>query len=143
MPRLGRISLLGLFLLSVGCSGGRSSMPPQDRVQGTVYFRGHALPGGMIVFVPDSERGNRGELLTASIQSNGQFSILPAPGQPIPLGWHRVAIAPPSRSSSSESRVTLSLFENVPDRYRSPSLSLLSCELKPGLNSMNIHLEDY
>jgi hypothetical protein len=110
-------------LLLAGCGG----PPPLAQVQGQVRFRGSPLPGGIIVFSPDAERGTRGQLALADIGPDGKFTLL-TDGKPgCAPGWHRVTVA---------SHVT-----SLPDRYRDPDLSGRIVEVKPGHNACEVNLD--
>jgi hypothetical protein len=130
---------LGLLLVPLlGCS---SKPAPTNQIQGQVFFQGQPLRGGLVVFVPDAEQGNRGSLVSAKIGDDGRFQIDPTEAEPIRPGSHRVAVAATSRETTPSQYV--SLFREVPSRYRNPQQSGLSCEIKPGRNRVDIYLEDY
>jgi hypothetical protein len=125
MQRWRSVITFGLALLA-GCG----SKPDLAVVQGQVRYRGQPVSGGMIVFVPDTERGGRGDLAMAELAEDGTFA-LQTRGQPgCRAGWHRISIA------SVSSRVDL------PSRYRDPELSGQQIEIKPGVtNRCEIRLD--
>jgi hypothetical protein len=108
--------IVGLGLLS-GCG----TKPELAVVQGQVHFRGQPLNGGVIVFVPDTERGPPGNLALSELTAEGRFE-LKTKGQPgCRPGWHRISIA--SGTTASE----------LPAKYRDPLLSGQEMEVKPGV----------
>lgn len=130
--------LLGCAILAGGILGCGSRTPNEQSVKGQVWYRGGPLPGGMIVFVPDEERGNSGPLIKAEVQADGSFSL----GGSVPPGWYRMAIAPPPSSGSTLPTVA-SPYPTVPSRYRNPQLSGLQGEIKPNAeNVLDLQLED-
>jgi len=126
---------MGLILLALlGCGG--EAKPAA--VQGRVLFRGQPLGGGTVVFTPDAERGASGPLATAEIGADGRYSLR-TNGQPgaVP-GWHRVTVAPPSRSQAAGSPVLATL----PRHYSHAEHSGQCHEVKPGIvNTIDIQLE--
>jgi hypothetical protein len=116
-----------------GCGSKAMAAPT---LKGRVWYRGAPLPGGMIVFVPDEERGHAGDLLKGELAADGAFDFSSPP-----LGWYRVAVAPlPSASVSTPSPA--SPYPGVPARYRNPNLSGLRAEIKPGENTVDFELDD-
>src|SRR5262249_28283583 len=80
---------IGLVLVS-GLAGCGSKTPAATSVKGRIWHRGEPLNGGMIVFVPDEDRGNSGPLVKGSLQPDGTFAI----ASEIRTGWYRIAVAP-------------------------------------------------
>lgn len=135
--RLTTVAILGLSLLS-GCGSRPATL---SQIQGTVFFRGARLPGGMIVFIPDVDHGGSGTLIAGKIDQSGQFTIVASAEAPIRTGWHRVSVCGEPREEASS--LLVSLTREVPARYRNPDLSNLRCEIRPGSNRVDIYLEDY
>lgn len=106
--------LAALALCLVGCGGPPALVP----VSGRACYKGRPLAGGVIVFAPDLERGNRGPLAFAEMGADGSFSLA-TDGKPgCKPGWHRV---------------TLCCAEaGLPDHYSDPDLSGQHVEVKPG-----------
>jgi hypothetical protein len=114
-----RAALLFLVaaLSAVGC--GRSTVDPLAPVRGRVTVRGMPLPGGLVVFAPDSERGTAGPLAIAVVAADGTFTLASEGNRGAVPGWHRVTV------SAAEPRW-------VPPRYRQPDTSGLRAEVHPG-----------
>jgi hypothetical protein len=106
--------LAALALLLAGCGG----PPPLVPVSGQVSYKGQPLSGGVIVFVPNLERGNRGPLAFAEIGPDGNFTLTTEGKPGCKAGWHRVTV------SCAEA--------GVPECYSDPDLSGKHVEVKPG-----------
>ncbi len=123
MPILPRLPALLLGALLAGCGG----PAPLSPVQGQVRYRGGPVPGGVIVFSPDVERGTRGPLAVAEIAADGRFTLM-TDGKPgCTPGWHRVTVA--------------SAQAGLPERYRDPDLSGRIVEVKAGPNACEVNLD--
>ncbi len=119
----------------VGCG---SKPPTKIAVKGKVWYRGEPLPGGIIVFAPDAERGNSGSLAKGTIAADGTFSLAPETA----AGWYRVAVAPLPSDAATAPTVS-NPYPGLPARYRNPNLSGLNGEIKPGTeNTFEFNLED-
>jgi len=130
------LSLLagGAFLLPA-C---RSKKPGEFSVKGRIHYRGAPLPGGLIVFVPDEDRGNSGSLIKTEIQADGSFTL----ANTVLPGWYLVAVAPPAPGGASAPTAD-NPYPAPPARYRNPRLSGLQGEIKPGVeNDFFFTLED-
>ncbi len=134
---LGRGFLLALALLMpiVGC--GRQANSEIAPVSGKVSYQGRPLHTGIIVFSPDSARGNSGELARAEIQADGSYRLQSGDRAGTLPGCYRVtvmAIEPGSAASPPHSL--------LPPKYRDPELSGLSCEVTAGReNTINFNLK--
>jgi hypothetical protein len=115
---------------SSGCESRQDSF---GLVRGKVFCKGRVVPAGTIVFTPDMLRGTTGPLARADIQPDGSYALQTkgVPGA-VP-GWHRVTVL------SQESSPRIGSDEDfrqprfwVPEKYRDPELSGLSCEVRGG-----------
>jgi hypothetical protein len=136
--RLASILAIAGLLLVAGCEGEAVPLAP---VSGRVLYQNQPLPRGTIVFVPDADRGNNGPLAQGTIQAGGIYTV-ETEGKPgAAPGWYRVtviAVEAPAGYSPSRSSAPRSL---VPERYRDPQLSDLTCEVKASReNSINFNL---
>jgi hypothetical protein len=64
--------LLLLVLLS-GCGSSDGSGPKLAPVTGRVIFNNEAVTAADIFFIPDAEKGNRGDMASAILQTDGSF----------------------------------------------------------------------
>jgi hypothetical protein len=132
--------LVTLAVLLTGC--GSSAPGPLVPVTGTVAYRGQPLPGGMIVFTPDSAKGGQGPISSATIQPDGSFSLSTGENPGAVPGWHRitvVAISEGETNMGSRYPIPVSL---IPEKYRSGELSGLSREVRPGQeNTIHLNLD--
>ncbi len=130
--------LLVALLLVVGCK--KTETTPTN-VNGQVTYQGYPLPGGIITFTPDTERGSRGGLLTATIQTDGKFSLLKEDGTSPTPGFYRVAVAP--RAGVFPDATPEDPYPGPATRYRNPEKSNLTCQIKAGIdNKFDFHLVD-
>ena len=120
------LPLTPLLILVLGCT---PTPPVPAPVHGTVSVNGQPLRGGTIVFVPDRQRGNRGEVSHAVLADDGSFE-LKAGAVP---GWHRITVAPPADAVDLARRL---------EKFRYPDRSGLSREVKVGEpNNFDIRIE--
>jgi hypothetical protein len=143
LARLCSISLFLATLLVAGCD----SEPTLISVRGKVSYREQPLPRGTILLTPDASRGCSGAQASAEIQADGSYTLYTHRDTHTALGvapgWYRVTIlaveAPLGGQSTSRFVAPRSL---LPEKYRDPDQSGLSCEVKPGKdNVINFNLE--
>lgn len=116
-----------------GCGGGKPAGPAA--VSGKVSYRGRPVTSGIVVFVPDPERGGSGDLARGDIQADGSYSLKSGTTPGAVAGWHKVTIT----SVEDVRPMPRSL---LPAKYQDPHLSGLSCEVKPGQdNTIHFNLE--
>ena len=131
------LAITGLFFFA-GCEGGTASLAP---VSGRVSYENQPLSRGTIVFVPDADRGNNGPLAQGTINAGGSYAVQTEGKPGAAPGWYRVtviAVETPAGYSTGRSSAPRSL---VPERYRDPQLSDLTCEVKAGQeNGINFNL---
>jgi hypothetical protein len=70
-PRLAVLVVLGL----AGCAGSDGSGPKLAPVTGRVVFKNEAVTAASIYFIPDAEKGNRGDMASAVLQTDGSFTM--------------------------------------------------------------------
>lgn len=111
-------------LLVAGCQKKATSL---NQVTGKVFYKGAPLQGGLIVFSPDTSRGESGGIAFSKINDDGTYTLQSGDTQGATAGWYRVTVASLSNPSSSYESQPISL---IPDKYRDPQLSQLQCEVK-------------
>ncbi len=111
-------------LLLVGCQKKATTL---NQVTGKVLYKGTPLAGGLIVFSPDTSRGENGSIAFSKIHDDGTYTLQTGDNKGATSGWYRVTVASLSNSNSSYDSAPVSL---IPDKYRDPQLSLLQCEVK-------------
>jgi hypothetical protein len=67
-------AILSLAFLC-GCASSDGKGPKLAQVTGRVIFNNQAVTAAEIYFVPDAEKGNRGEGATAILQTDGSFTM--------------------------------------------------------------------
>jgi hypothetical protein len=137
--------LMGLLAAtSLNALAGCGSKPSEKiTVKGRVCYRGEPLNGGVIVFAPDGDRGNNGDLAKGVIESDGTFSLKSDDSKGIAAGWYRVAIAPHPSPSASATPTASDPYPAPPSRYRNPQLSGLQGEVKRNAdNQFEFQLDD-
>lgn len=137
--RLCRIGIFCLVFLPLAGCGDRPK--PDLVVRGQVLYRGDPLPGGLIVFAPNPDRGSDGAVLTATLQDDGSFTLLTPDGKPVPAGWYRIAVAP--KAGTVDAPTAERPYPGLPAKYRNPALSGLEQEIKPGVETViSLDLDD-
>ncbi len=111
-------------LLLAGCSKTSTTLNP---VTGKVLYKGVPLHGGLIVFSPDTSRGENGKIAISKIKEDGSYTLNTGDAPGVTAGWYRVTIGSLSTSSTSFDTPAVSL---LPDKYRNPQESQLQCEVK-------------
>src|SRR5262249_46851072 len=116
---------------------------PLLSVHGRVTYRGVPVRAGTVVFVPDGSRGCHGPLAQAELQSDGSYTLRTEDAAGAAAGWYRVTVASvrmpegPTEGGKVVAPITL-----VPEKYRSPDLSGLSCEVRTDRdNRIDFNLE--
>ncbi|WP_439630783.1 carboxypeptidase-like regulatory domain-containing protein [Gemmata sp.] len=125
-PRL-CVPLLALCAgaLAVALPGGCNRKAPRapTTVRGAVTFQGKPLPGALVVFSPDPERGGSGKSARARVGPDGRYELRQADLPVVAPGWYRVAIAAEPTSPPPGG-----IF---PAKLSRPDLSGLLREVKP------------
>jgi hypothetical protein len=67
-------AILSLAFLC-GCASSDGKGPKLAQVTGRVTFKNEAVTAASIYFMPDTEKGNRGDMATAIIQADGSFTM--------------------------------------------------------------------
>ena len=128
------LALAGLLL--VGCGQKSTAL---THVSGKVHFRGIQLQSGVIVFSPDTSRGESGKVAIGIIKNDGTYILSTDDVVGAAAGWYRVTISVLSPTGASIDAPPISL---VPEKYRDPALSHLQCEVKPNRdNHLDFNLE--
>jgi hypothetical protein len=137
-PSLGGAGLL--LLLVVGCDAGTGSLAS---VRGTVFYKRTPLKTGTIVFIPDVQRGADGPLARAAIQPDGTYILRTGDLLGAARGWYRVTVvALEADTEGRQSKPFVIPRSLLPEKYRDPELSGLTCEIKAEReNRIDFHLE--
>lgn len=136
MRGLGEIrGLAVVLLLMAGCGTPTSTLPAT--VQGVVTFQGRPLVGGLVVFVPDRDKGMNGPPISALIDHEGRYTLASEGAGTVMPGWYRVAIAEPGGMPGPELG-----YPRFPAALRRPDRSGLEREILPGqVHEMNFAIE--
>jgi hypothetical protein len=128
-----------LLLLAAGCGSNSTEPAP---VSGKVSFRGTPLSTGTIVFTPDPVRGFAGPPVCAEIQTDGGYQLQSADQAGVAPGVYRVTVAAVVPGATYPGQSFAPPQSLLPDKYRDPDLSGLTCEVKAGRpNAFNFNLE--
>jgi hypothetical protein len=123
--------LLGT-MLALGLGGCSDQEQERATVHGQVQYRGRVVPGGSIVFAPDTDRGTPNELAIGQIKPDGTYQLESDKGGAIAPGWYRVSIGPSPAAAGLR----------LPDKFRDPLRSGLECQVQPGReNVLNFNLQ--
>lgn len=134
--------LFPIFCMGFLIPGCEETTPPLALVSGRVSYQNQLLPRGAIVFVPDADRGNNGRLAQGTIHPGGLYTIQTDGKAGALPGWYRVTVIAVVESGSGHYRSGASTPRSlVPEKYRDPQLSDLTCEVKAGReNIINFNL---
>ena len=134
------LATLPLLVFPVtGCDSDASQRVP---VHGKVSYHGNPLSTGMVVFIPDPNRGANGPLARAEVQQDGSYDLQTDDCPGANPGWYRVTIVAVAADSPSHNRPFALPRSLIPEKYRDPELSGLVCEIRPGReNCINFNLE--
>ena len=130
VPLLSLLAGAAAASLSGGC-GAQSPHPGPATVKGRLTLNGRPVPGGLVVFTPDPDRGGRGKSASGETGPDGRFQLRLAASNHIPAGWYRVSLAPapavpdPARGAQAPA---------FPARLSRPDLSGLGREVQAGKN---------
>jgi hypothetical protein len=124
---------LTLVVLLCGCQRPATLNP----VTGKVSYRGATLQNGLVVFTPDSSRGESGRIALGTIRADGTFALATDDAAGAPSGFYRVTVASFAAPGGNPTAVSL-----LPEKYRDPQLSLLTCEVKANrANTIDFNLD--
>jgi hypothetical protein len=114
----GAVSALAL---APGCRKATTANP--GIVHGEVTFQNRAMAGGLVVFVPNADRGCTGKMHTATVSADGTYQLADG-AKAITPGWYRIALADPIEWYGSD------WAQAFPAALRRPDLSGLEREVK-------------
>ena len=128
-----------LFALTAVALTGRPQQPATlTAVTGKVFYRGVLLQDGVIVFSPDTSRGESGKIAYGKIKADGTYSLTTGDAPGAGSGWYRITIA----SDAPGSPFDPTPVSRIPEKYRDPLLSQLQCEVKPNRdNHLDFNLD--
>jgi hypothetical protein len=131
-----RMLTFGLFalggILLCGCQQRPTAL---NHVSGKVLYHGTTLAEGLIVFTPDTTKGESGKIAYGTIANDGTYTLRTEGADGATAGWYRVTVASMAGSSTYGSSF-------LPEKYREPQCSLLQCEVKPNCdNHLDFNLD--
>ncbi|MBM3993096.1 MAG: hypothetical protein FJ303_02910 [Planctomycetes bacterium] len=128
------LALIACFV--AGCSKKSTTL---NSVTGKVLYKGVPLTTGIIVFSPDTSRGESGKIAFSKIKEDGSYTLYTGDEPGATAGWYRVTVASIAAPSASYQSAGVSLIDS---KYCDPQLSQLSCEVKANIdNHLNFNLE--
>jgi len=132
-----RMLMVALLVLAlVGCTQKPATL---NAVTGKVNYKGVALPDGVIIFSPDTSRGESGKIAYGKIKNDGSYTLTTGEAAGAGAGWYRVTI---SSEVSRGAPYDAAPVSRIPEKYRDPALSLLQCEVKANRdNHLDFNLE--
>lgn len=68
--------------LAAGCGSSDGGGPKLAPVTGRILYKNEGVTAASIYFMPDAEKGNRGEMASAILQADGSFSMVTNPDRP-------------------------------------------------------------
>lgn len=125
------------LLLAILCTSGLTSLAGcggvrRVPVSGTVTLDGQPLNGGILVFTPDTAKGNMAKISCTSpvkegsydLETNGITRADSGPG--VPLGWYKVTLRVLDLGTKKHPQAPI----NVNDKYKSVEKTPLAVEVK-------------
>ena len=133
---LGLVTNFWLFLTLplLGCG------PDVIEVSGKVTFKGRPLSSGSVIFV-----GQDGQPKVSAIAKDGSYLIKNAPIGPVKIGVASHLTVPPGLNplgkATSPGGHPKDDTEKIPERYKLPENSGLTCPVERGSHTFNIDLK--
>ena len=148
-PRPARLVMLVVLAGALAVAGcGRSS----GTVTGTVTYKGKALKGGSVVFIPPA--GGEAATVSAQIGEDGTFTAEKVPVgdvkvtvdtsylKPAPRTGPREYQAPPGHENPNKSSGNSGAnYVPIPPKYADPAQTPLKCTVKSGSQKYDIPLD--
>jgi hypothetical protein len=132
-----RVLLFCSLMMLAGCGSKPAAL---NQVTGKVLYKGVPVTSGIIVFSPDTARGENGKIAVSRISEDGSYTLRTGDAAGVAAGWYRVTVAsvsPPTDPAYDSPATSL-----LPDKYRDPQLSQLQCEVKSNHdNHLNFNLD--
>src|SRR5580658_10216616 len=86
------VAVLSLALLG-GCAKSDGKGPKLTQVTGRVIFKNEGVTAASIFFVPDADKGNRGDMATAILGADGSFRMETYPkGEGVIPGAYKIKL---------------------------------------------------
>lgn len=118
-----------LLMMAEGCS---RTPVPLTPVSGKVNYKGFGLQGGTIVFTPDASRGESGRIAFGKIHSDSSYQLFTGESEGAAAGNYRVTVISTANANlQTPGQPFAAPYSLLPDKYRDPDLSKVSCEVKP------------
>ncbi len=135
-----RMLIIATLILGIGVLAGcQQKSTALNHVTGKIFYKGAPLQTGIVVFSPDTARGETGKIAAAKIGYDGSYTLLTGDAKGATAGWYRVTVAAVVGSNASYDLTPVSL---IPEKYRDPQLSQLQCEVKLGRdNHLDFNLD--
>jgi len=126
-----------LLVVVAGCGG--SNRPSLAPVSGTVTFRGAALEGAEVTFLPEQGRPARG-----TTDGEGHFELSTFAAQDgAAIGLHRVRITKTEKKDPQDDSPYAEQVNVIPEKYADPARSGLTAEVNAtGDNRFKYELTD-
>jgi hypothetical protein len=129
-----------LLALLAGCQRQAALQP----VNGKVTFKGAVVNNGVVVFTPDTSRGESGPVALGTIREDGTYALTTGEASGAQPGWYRVSVgaftAPVGKSQAPDRAASPTPL--LPEKYRDPELSMLRCKVQPNqVNTINLELD--
>ncbi len=114
-------------LAALALSGCQQKPATLNAVTGKIVYRGTVLHQGVIVFSPDTSRGETGRIAVGTIKADGTYTLITGDAPGAAAGWYRVAISSEQSVGTPYDPAPIAI---VHEKYRDPLLSQLQCEVK-------------
>jgi len=118
--------LVSFGVFAAGCGRG-NKLPPLAEVSGTVTLDGVALPGAVVQFIPDANKGTQGPPAVGGSDENGHYELMTVKHKGAAIGFHKVKVTVLNQPKGSAGKAA---SEVTARRYGDPQTSGFAFEVK-------------
>jgi hypothetical protein len=145
VPELPRRYVLLFALLSLTATACNSQAQFAE-VSGVVNLNGKPMPGALVEFLPDPEKGTRGPVSSATTDAEGRFDLVSSDQRDgAVVGFHRVLVhdsrsIPKARSDFSMEKPPENVPSRIPSSYGKAASTPLRQEVKAGPQTITLEV---
>lgn len=116
-------ALVPLFLLLATTGCGRGPLSP---VHGKITYNGYPVPGGVVCFVPDYQKGESGPVAIGKIREDGSYTLYTGDSPGAAPGYFRITVCSLAPTSYSSTHGQFQFPTGLlPEQFRNPDSTSL------------------